>query len=326
MRWLRATRWILPLPLAALQVAALQVAAQAVPPPGVNGAQPAVAVPLPDPKSLLEEVERHQRQLETLERDYTYHVHTDEQELDKQGGVKKAETEDAESLTVDGVRVNRVVARNGKPLTPAEQQKESERLDKQVARARERRSKVQARGGETDERGDEVMPLSRILELGSFSNSRREMQNGRPVILLDYAGNPRAKTHSAFEGIMRDVVGTVWIDEADRVLIAAQGHFVNDFKLGGGLLADVRKGTSFDFKTARVGEAIWLPAEIHGQGTVRVLLFANFSGRMHVTTSDYKRFRTSAVIVGSHGAIGADGQPLPEGEQTGNPPEPAKPH
>ena len=286
-------------------------------------APPPASAPLPDPKTLLSDVEQNQRKLEALQKDYTYHVHTDEQELRKDGGVKKTETEEAESVTIDGVRVNRIVARNGKPLTPEEQQKESERIDKAVAKAKERQAKVASRGGETDARGDEVMPLSRILELGSFSNPRREEAGGRATILLDYAGNPQAKTHSTFEGIMRDVLGTVWIDEADRVMVRAQGQFLNDFKLGGGLVADVRKGTNFEYQATRVGDGVWLPAAMDGKGSVRVMLFANFNGHMHVTTSDYRRFRTSATIVGSHGVIGPDGVPLPDQPAvTGTVPDP----
>ena len=266
--------------------------------------------PLPAPVALLREVERNQKRLEALQRDYTYHLHTQQQELDKHGGAKKIETVDAESITIDGVRVDRVVARNGKPLTAVELQKENERLDRDVARAKERRDKIQAKGGDTDARGDTMVPLSRILELGNFSNPRREVQNGRPVIALDYAGNRDAKTHSMFEGIMRDVVGTAWIDEADRVMIAAQGRFLNDFKLGAGMLADVRKGTNFAFKATRVADGVWLPADINGEGSVRFLLFANFDGRMHVTASDYRRFRTSATIRPGYGEIGPDDKPV----------------
>ena len=285
--------------------------------PEVSATSDAAARPMPATSALLAEMESNQKRIEAMQREYTYHVHSDQQELNKDGSVKKTETEDSESLTIDGVRVNRVVARNGKALTPEEQQKESERIDKEVAKAKERRIKLQAKGGDTDARGDEVMPLSRILELGSFSNPRRVAQNGRSVIVLDYAGNPQAKTHSIFEGVMRDVVGTIWIDEADRVMVQAQGHFLNDFKLGGGMVADLHKGTSFEFKATRIADGVWLPAVIDGQGSVRIMLFAHFSGRMHVTTSDYRRFRTSATIVGSHGVIGPDGVPVPDPSAVG---------
>jgi len=280
--------------------------------------------PLPEIHALLLDTERNQKRMEALRKDYTYHVHTDSETLDKDGGVKKTETEDAESLTLDGIRVNRVVARNGKPLTPDEQQKENDRLDKDVARAKERRAKAASKGTETDENGQAELSLARILELGTFTHERRVEFEGRPTIVLDYEGDPSAKTHNAFEGVFRDLSGTVWIDEADRVLVRGEGRLVRDFKLGGGLVADVRKDTRFDFQSHRLDDGVWLFHEVHGDGSARVFLLANFHGRMHMEASDYRRFRSSATIVGSHGVIGPDGQPLP-GSSLGRDTREAKP-
>lgn len=253
--------------------------------------------PLPDAGALLKEVERNEEHMDALRNDYTYHVHLEQQRLRKDGSTKETEVTDSESLTLDGVRVDRVVARNGRPLTPDEQAKENTRLDKEVARAKERRAKALASGQTTDTRGDPVITVARLLELGSFSHERRIEYAGRPTIVLDYVGDPGAKTHSAAEAVIKDLVGTVWIDEGDRVLVRGQGHFLNDFKIGGGLLADVRKGSHFDFEAKRVNDAVWLPATIDGEGSVRILLLAGFNGQMHLATSDYRRFRTSATIV-----------------------------
>ena len=267
--------------------------------------------PLPDAHALLLDVERNDKRLEALRRDYTYHVHMRQEQLNKDGSAKKTEITDSESLTIDGVRVNRVVARNGIALTPEEQQKENERVDKDVARAKERVSKAASKGEETDDRGDTVLSAGRILELGRFSNERRVMWRGRPTIVLDYAGDPGAKTHSAVEKVVKDLVGTVWIDEADHVLVRGEGHFLNDFKIGGGLLADVHKGSSFDFEATRVEDGAWLPATINGQGSVRVLLLAGLNGRMNLVTSDYKRFRTSARILPGQSKVDSQGNPTP---------------
>lgn len=271
----------------------------------------AVDAPLPDARALLLDVERNDKRLEALRRDYTYHVHMQQTQLNKDGSPKKTEITDSESLTIDGVRVNRVVARNGIALTPDEQAKENEKLDKDVARAKERVSKAASKGEETDDRGDTVLSAARILELGRFSNERRVAWHGRPTIVLDYAGDPDAKTHSAVENIVKDLVGTVWVDETDHVLVRGEGHFLNDFKIGGGLVADVHKGSSFDFEATRVGDGAWLPATINGQGSVRVLLLAGFSGRMNLTTSDYKRFHTSARILPGEREVDKKGDAVP---------------
>ncbi len=288
-----------------------QVAQPAASPMGANTG----AAPLPDPRTLLLDVERNDKRLEALRKDYTYHVHLDAQQLRKDGSVKKAEVTDSESLTINGVRVDRVVARDGRPLTPEEQAKENEKIDKEVAKARDKQAKASREGKETDDRGDTMMSVARILELGKFSNERRVEISGRPTIVLDYAGDPNAKTHSQVEGIMRDLVGVVWIDEADRVLVRGEGHFLNDFKIGGGLVADVHKGTRFQFETTRVADGVWLPARIDGQGSMRVLLFAGFDGRISAQTSDYRRFRTSAKIIANGGEV--DGN----GNSTGRSPE-----
>ena len=269
--------------------------------------------PLPPIRDLLLQVERNERAAEAAQNDYTYRVHLEEQDLDSKGGVKKSTTTDAESLTIDGIRVDRVIARNGHPLTPEEAKKESERIDKDIAKAKENHAKheEQEHGNQqTDANGDEVLSASRILELGAFTHPRRIELDGRPTIVVDYAGDPNAKTRTRFESVVRDLVGTVWIDEQDRVLVQAEGHFLRDFKVGGGLLADIKSGSSFEAHYTQVNHEVWLPGSIAAQGRMRILLLAGFSGRIHLVTSDYRKFRTSSTMIPSNRLIGPDGQPI----------------
>jgi len=268
--------------------------------------------PLPPIPQLLLDAERNQRASEAANKDYTYHVHLEQQEVDHNGAIKKTITTDSESLTIDGIRVDRTVARDGKPLTPDETKKESDHIDKEVAKAKERREKRASQGQPTDSRGDEILTVSRILELGSFSNPRRVDLNGRPTIVLDYAGNPNAKTHNESEKVFRDLVGTAWIDEQDRMLVRGQGHFLHDFKIGGGLVLNIHQGFSFDFSATHITGNIWLPAAIDAQGSARILLVDNINGHFHLTTSDYRKFHTNSTIIDSDRPIGPDGQPIPE--------------
>jgi hypothetical protein len=150
-------RW-LALPL--LCLATLLAAAQRPPSsaPAQEPLQPAADAPLPPVRGLLLDVDRNMRAAEAKRRDYTYHVHLEMEDLDGKGGVKKSTVTDSESVTVDGVRVDRVVARNGKPLTPEEQKKESDRIDKEVAKDKDRRAKLESKGQQTDSRGDAILP------------------------------------------------------------------------------------------------------------------------------------------------------------------------
>jgi hypothetical protein len=296
-----------------LCTATLTFAQQPGGPPPVESAPPTVdEAPLPDMRQLILDVESHQKAAEAARKDYTYHVHLEQEDLDGKGNIKKTSVTDSESLTINSVRVNRVTARNGKPLTADEQQKENERIDKEVAKDKERRAKREGKGEETDTRGDALVPASRVLELGDFTNPRRVDLNGRPTIVADFAGDPHARTHGPTEGMIRDLVGTVWIDEKDRMLVRGEGHFLNDFKMGGGLLLNIHKGFGFTFQTVKVNGEVWLPAVVDARGSARLLVFDGINGHIHLVTSDYRKFHTESTIVGSSGALGDDGQPVPE--------------
>lgn len=267
--------------------------------------------PLPDIRALFLDVERNTRTAEAERNQYTYHVSISQQELDSHGNIKKTSRTDYDSVSVDGVRIDRLVAKDGHPLSSDEAKKEDARVDKEIAKAKERRAKAAAKGETTDARGDVILPASRVLELGTFSNPRRVLLNGRPTIVVDYAGDPKAKKRNIFEGIVRDLVGTVWIDEQDRVLVRGEGHFLNDFKIGGGLVLNIHKGLHFEADWAKVNNEVWLPTVVTGEGSARILLVDGVNGRFRLVTSDYRKFHSGATIVGMSGALGDNDQPLP---------------
>ncbi len=253
--------------------------------------------PLPDIPTLMHAVEANQRKAEAIEKDYLYHSVTTEQELDGKGRIKKTSVTEADHFWIDGVPVRRILKREGKDLTAEQLAKENERIDKEAAKARERRAKADAKGKQTDPYGNEEITVSRLLELGTFRNPRRVELNGRNTIAVDYAGDPAAKTRNASENVVRAMAGTVWVDEQDCVLARVEGHFVNAFKMGGGLLIDIEKDTSFTFEQARVNGEVWLPARIDAQGAARMLLFFRFKGKIHSEESEYRKFRASATIL-----------------------------
>jgi len=242
-------------------------------------------------------VETNQRAAEAIEKDYLYRSTVTEQQLDSHGGLKKTEMMEYEIFWENGVPVGRLLKKNGRELNADEQKKENERIDRDSEKAKERREKADENGKESDARGHELMTASRALELGSFTNPRRVQLDSRDTIVADYAGDPKAKTRSRFEEVVRDMTGTVWVDEQDRVLVKAEGHFVNNFKIGGGLFANIQKGTSFSMEQRKVNGEVWLPARFEGQGSARALLFVSFNGRLQAVESDYKKFKATSTIV-----------------------------
>jgi hypothetical protein len=253
--------------------------------------------PLPEIVAMMQDVEANQRKAEKIEKDYIYRSVETREEVNGSGQIKKTTVQEYDHYWIDGVPVRRLVKKDGKALSADEIAKEDERNDQEAAQAREKRDKADHQGKASDPRGDEEITVSRLLELGAFTNPRRAQFNGRDTIAVDYAGDPKAKTRNRAEEVIRDLAGTVWVDEQDHVLVRVEGHFLSAFKVGGGLIASVQKDTRFSMVQTKVNGEVWLPERLEGQGAFHALLFFGFSGRGEVVNSDYRKFRATSTIL-----------------------------
>src|ERR1700733_8593193 len=126
---------------------------------------------------------------------------------------------------------------------------------------------------------------------------RRDVQRQMRRAKNRLRAGPKAKTKNRFEDVIRDLVGTAWIDEQDHVLVKLEGHFLNAFKIGGGLLVNIQKGTSFSMVQQKVNDEVWLPALLEGHGEARALLLFKFDGSLRAVESDYRKFRATSTIL-----------------------------
>ncbi len=187
---------------------------------------------------------------------------------------------------VNGHLIERVVKKNGQPLSGNDLDKETGRVTKLVKKAEKTPSDKPLEG--------EVVTVSRLLEIMDVRNERRENYRGRPTIVFDFVGRKDAKTHGLAEDASKKLQGTIWIDEADRQIAHLDVVFNDNFHVAGGLVANVQKGTNFHFDQAQVNGEIWLPTGVDGTVQARVLLVKGY--RQHFTERDYdyKRFRVEA--------------------------------
>jgi hypothetical protein len=256
-----------------------------------------VAQPLPDIVALMHDVETNQRRAESFEKNYIYRSVETEEQQDSGGRIKKTKVTEYDNFWVSGVPVRRLVKKDGRPLSAEEIAKENERIDKIAAKAAEKRNKADGEGKQTDARGNEEITVSRLLELGAFTHARRMQLNGRNTIAVDFSGDPKATTRNRAEEVIRDLAGTAWIDEQDHILSRVEGHFVNSFKIAGGLVASVQKDTHFSMEQIKVNDEVWLPARFEGQGSFHALLFFGFNGGAQIVNSDFRKFRATTKIL-----------------------------
>jgi hypothetical protein len=86
----------------------------------------------------------------------------------------------------------------------------------------------------------------------------------------------------------------MWIDEADRQIAHVDVAFEDNFHVGGGVVANIQKGSNYHFDQSQVNGEIWLPTGSEGSIQVRVLLVKGFHVRVTERDYDYKRFHIEA--------------------------------
>jgi hypothetical protein len=214
-------------------------------------AQQAANPPLPDIHQLMKEVHEHQKQLDKVRENYTYNVTKVVQEIDSNGQVSKTESQEIEVFFVNGHEIWRVVKKEGKPLEGSDLEKETGRVTKQVEKAEKTPPDQPLEG--------HVISISRMLEIMDVRNERREIYRGRAAIVFDFVGRKDAKTHGLSEDAAKKLQGTIWVDEADRQVAHCDVNFDDNFRVAGGVVATIQKGSNFHLDQAKVNGEIWLP-------------------------------------------------------------------
>jgi len=242
--------------------------------------------PLPDVATLMKQVEEHQHKLDQVRENYTYHEVVVTHELDKNGNVKKNESEENNVFFVNGHEIQRKVKKNGKELSADEQKKEQEHVEKDVEKA------TKTPPGQSLDKNE--VSVTRLLQIMKVSNPRREQMDNRSVIAFDFVGDPHAKTHGIAEDASKKLSGTLWVDENDRQVRRMIARFDDNFHLGFGLFS-VGKGSTFTFDQKLVNNELWLPTDAQAHIIAHAIGIIGWRGDVAVTDNDYQKFHADAT-------------------------------
>ncbi|MBA3601255.1 MAG: hypothetical protein H0W45_08475, partial [Acidobacteria bacterium] len=100
------------------------------------------------------------------------------------------------------------------------------------------------------------------------------------------------KNAKSFLKFFGKTAGVMWIDEQDKQVARLEAVLFDNFKIGGGLLANLKKGASFALEQERVNDEIWLPSVADINLSVKVLLVKGINVNQIVKSYDYRKFKT----------------------------------
>jgi len=257
-------------------------------------------VQLPDLKRLFEEIDANQKQIDKIRENYAGTQVEEETEYDKSGKVTKKEVNEYTFFYLNGDEITTLVKKDGKPLSDEEEKKENEKTQKRIEQEQKREKKKEEKEEKAKEEGkdsnDKEDPgIEPFLRVCQFVNPRRERFRGQDVLVFDFEPNPEYKPKNLEERVVKELAGVVWIDEKALDVVRLEAYFVGDFRLAGGVVANLQKGTSFVFEQAFINNEVWLPTYIEAHVGVRFLLVKGMKVNVTTRYSDYKRFNVETL-------------------------------
>jgi hypothetical protein len=281
-------------------------------------------VQLPDLKALFNEIDQNQKAIDKLKENYAGTRLEEESEYDKTGKISKRELRESTFFYLHGHEVSTLVKKDGKPLSEEEQRKETERVQKTIESMQKQETKKEAKEEKAKEEGkekknDDDVTIETFLRACQFVNPRRERFRGQDVLVFDFEPNPEFKPHKLEEKVVHQLAGVIWIDEKAHDVARLEAYFVGDFRFGGGLIANLQKGTSFVFEQAYINNEVWLPTYEEAHIGARVLLVKSIQVNEVTRYTDYKKFNVESIATigkpkNTNGAEPAPEAPAPKPE------------
>lgn len=233
------------------------------------------------------------------QRDYTYTRRETTHKLNNQGQVIHTESTAYEVMELYGEQVERLIAKDDKPLDAKHAAKEESRIEKLTEKRRnespEERQKRLAK--EAKERDEDRAFVNEIADAYDFRLAGIEKLDGRETYVIDAEPRPGYQPHVKEARILPKFRLRVWIDKAETQWVKLDAQAIDTVSFGW-FLARLHKGSRVEVEQTQVNGEVWLPKRIEANVDLRVALLKEYNVTVDEMYRDYKKFRTSTRIVG----------------------------
>jgi hypothetical protein len=255
------------------------------------------AVPAEQIRELLRRAEAKDLENDKRERDYTYLEREEQHHLDGHGKVKKIESRTSEVLEIYGEQVERLTAKDDKPLSAGEAKKEDDKIQKIIDKRKNESDEGRRKRLEHEEKEREE-DRKFVLEVADAFNFRligSEAIDGRDAWVIEGEPRPGYEPKERNAKMLSKFKGRVWIDKADSQWVKLDVTAIDTLSIGF-VLARIHKGTNFVVELTRVNDEVWLPKRVQVHLDARVALFKSYDEDIDLTYRDYKKFRTETKV------------------------------
>jgi hypothetical protein len=251
-----------------------------------------------DPLEIIRRATELDRRDTALARSYTFLQRQERRDLDSKGRLTKTESDTFDVTLLVGVPYRRLVAHNDRPLSPKDQSKEEEKLQKSIEdRRKESPAQHAQRVADWERKQDKQRePLKELPNAFNFKLVGEEALNGGVAFVIEGTPKPGYRPKSQATSFFPKVKLRLCVDKKDYQWIKVDIESLDTISFGG-FLFRLAKGSHVTIENARVNNEIWMPKRAAIKGSARIALVKVMRGEMIFTFSDYRKFQTDSRVL-----------------------------
>ena len=255
-------------------------------------------------RGLIQQVAENDIENNKKERNYTYVERQEEYHLDGKGAVKSTESKTSDVMMLYGEQVERLIAKNDKPLSEKEAAKEDEKVQKIIDKRKRETEEERRKRLETEEKRRE-QDREFVRDVSDAYNFRLvgiEPLEGRDTYVIDAQPRLDFQPQRKDAKLLTKFRFRIWIDKVEKQWVKLNAECIDTVSWGL-FVARIHKGSRILIETTRVNDEVWLPKHVDVKVDARLALLKNLNEDIDLTYRDYKKFRTDTRIVGVEGAL-----------------------
>lgn len=200
---------------------------------------------------------------------------------------KNGVTQTRENIETDPLTVSRLIAENGRPLTPQEKAAEDARLQQFLNSPDQQQKKIRK---EKDDQEHTRRLLQSIPDAFIFSYVGNEPgPDGSELVRVTFRPDPNFDPPNHESQVFQGMQGTMWIDTKTTHLKKIDATLFRQVNFGWGILGHLDKGGHFLIEQTRLPTGRWEQTDEVLDFTGKALFFHSISIHEHDTESDFRR-------------------------------------
>ncbi len=184
--------------------------------------------------------------------------------------------------------VARLIARDGRPLTPDEDAAERQRLEEVLA-APEEFLRHHKHDQATHDYAIQLVKLMPTAMIYTYAPGQPQPANteGRQIV-LDFHPDPNFHPPTMVSNLLTGLEGRLWIDATTRRVTRAEGHVLHPVNFAFGIVARIYPGGTIEFEQADAGADHWVYSHVTEHLTVREMMVKTVPENAEFNASDFR--------------------------------------